>query len=273
MADAEPFDRAVRRHRRDRAAAHFDRFAFLKDAMTAELLARATDTGREFVDALDLGCHDGRLGRSLSAEHVTCADAGESFARAAGGICCDEDRLPFCDGMFDLIASAGSLQAVNDLPGALVQIRRALRPGGLFLAAFPGGESLREIRACFLEAESALTGRAAARIAPMVDVAAAGALLQRAGFNMPVADVDTVTVRYASLFAALDDLRGMGESNVLTTRAPLRRDVLADAAVRFASMAQPDGKTAVTVQIIYLTGWAATGDPAALGERLKQRLQ
>ncbi len=273
MAEAEPFDRAVRRRRRDRAASSFDRYAFLKDAMTAELLARAADTGRDFATALDLGCHDGRLGRSIPADHVTFADAGAAFARVAGGVCCDEDRLPFGDGTFDLIASAGSLQAVNDLPGALVQIRRALRPGSLFLAAFPGGESLREIRACLLEAESALTGRAAARIAPMVDVAAAGALLQRAGFTMPVADVDTVTVRYANLFAALDDLRGMGESNVLTARAPLRRDVLADAAARFASLAQPDGKTAVTVQIIYLTGWAATGDSAALGDQLKQRLQ
>ena len=255
-AAAEPFDRATRRHRRNRAAAGFAGFAFLKDAMVSELLARLGDSGQSFAEALDLGCHDGRLGRALPCAVVTFADAGDAFARMANGVCCQEDRLPFAPASFDLVVSAGALQSVNDLPGALSQIRRALKPGGLFLAAFPGGESLREIRSAFLDAELALTGRVAARVAPMVDAASAGALLQRAGFTSPVSDVETVTIRYASLFAAMADLRGMGESNLLAVREPLRRDVLADAASRFAGRAH-DGKTGVTAQIIYLAGRAA----------------
>ena len=225
--------------------------------MVTEMLARIEDSGGRFARALDLGCHDGRLGRALPVEQVSFADAGELFALAAGGVCCDEDRLPFGSASFDLIASAGALQAVNDLPGALVQALRALAPGGLFVAAFPGGESLKEVRAVFLEAEAELTGGAAARVSPMVDGASGGALLQRAGFARPVADVDTLTVRYASLAAALADLRAMGETSVLSVRAPLRRDVLADATARFAARAGPDGKTGVTVQVVWLTGWAA----------------
>lgn len=252
-AVVEPFDRATRRYRRDRAAADFSRFAFLKDAMAAELLARLADGGETFATALDLGCHDGRLGRALPCTEVHYADAGQRFADAASGVCCEEDRLPFAPASFDLVVSAGSLQSVNDLPGALAQIRRCLKPGGLFLAAFPGGESLKEIRAAFLEAETALTGRVAARVTPMVDAASAGALLQRAGFTSPVADVDTLTIRYADLFAAIADLRGMGESNLLSVRVPLRRDVLTDAAARFAAAAE-GGKTGVTVQVVYLAG-------------------
>lgn len=252
-AVAEPFDRDARRHNRDRAAVDFSRFAFLKDAMADELLARLAAGTERLSTALDLGCHDGRLGRALPCSNIWFADSSPQFARITSGTCCDEDRLPFAPASFDLVVSAGSLQSVNDLPGALAQIRRCLKSGGLFLAAFPGGESLKEIRAAFLEAEAALTGRVAARVAPMVDAASAGALLQRAEFTSPVADIDTLTIRYADLFAAIADLRGMGESNVLKLRVPLRRDVLADAAARFAAAAE-GGKTSVTVQIVYLAG-------------------
>ena len=252
---AEPFDRVTRRHRRNRAAREFARFGFLKDAMVSELLSRIDDSGQTFAAALDLGCHDGRLGRALPCRDVIFCDAGREFAGSARGVCCDEDRLPFAPASFDLIVSAGVLQSVNDLPGALAQVRRALKPGGLFLAAFPGGESLREVRSVFLDAELALTTRVAARVVPMVDAASAGGLLQRAGFASPVADVETVTIRYANLAAALADLRGMGETNLLKVRMPLRRDVLAGAAARFAALAH-DGKTGVTVQIVYLAGRA-----------------
>ncbi len=164
----------------------------------------------------------------------------------------DPDRLPLGDASVDLIAAFG-LHAVGDLPGALILARRALRPGGLFVAALPGGATLAELRADLLAAEVALTGRAAARVLPMVDPAAAPGLLQRAGFADPVAEVDTLTVRYADLAGVLRDLRGAGEGNILAHREPLRRDVLADAARRFAARAE-GGRIAVTVQVIYLTG-------------------
>ena len=251
--------------------------------MADEIAGRLGDINRRFGCALDLGCHDGRLGRQLPVDGCTYADPGESFARMAGGIVCDEDRLPFADASFDLIVSAGSLHLVNDLPGALIQIRRCLRPDGLFLASFVGGDSLAGLRRAFLEAESAILGGAGARIAPMVDVAAAGALLQRAGFAMPVVDIDTLAIRYDSLFAAMAELRGMGESNALTGRRPLRRDVLMAAAEQFAATADPDGRVVVKVQIIHLSGWApAPGQPqplkpgsatTSLRDALKDRLQ
>lgn len=271
MNNVEPFDRAARRRQRQRAAAAFDAHAFLKDAMAGEIALRAADTGREFARVLDLGCHDGRLGRRLGA--TAFADAGEGFARAAAGVVADEDRLPFADGSFDLIVSAGSLHGVNDLPGALVQIRRALAPGGLFLAALVAGESLHELRRAFLEAESRLRGGVSPRIMPMVDVAEGAGLLQRAGFTMPVADVDTVRVRYDGLLPALAELRGAGETNILAARAPLRRDVLAAAAECFQAGADPDGRIAVRMQILHLAGWAPGGEAAPLNDALKQRLQ
>lgn len=266
----EPFDRVARRRRRDRAAPNFAGHAFLKDAMADEIAARTAELGRDFERVLDLGCHDGRLGRQLGA--TVFADAGEAFARAARGVVCDEDRLPFADGSFDLIVSTGSLHAVNDLPGALVQIRRALVPGGLFLAAFVAGETLYELRRALIEAEDEQRGGISPRTMPMVDVAEAAGLLQRAGFTRPVADIDTVRVRYGDLFALLGDLRGAGETNLLTARRPLRRDVLTAAAERFAAMADADGRTAVRVQIVYLTAWAP-GEDDGLAEMLKQRLQ
>ena len=155
--------------------------------------------------------------------------------------------------------------SVSDLPGALVQVRRVLKPDGLFVAAFAGGMTLAELRADLLDADIAITGGAAARIAPMVEAQAAAGLLQRAGFAMPVADVERLTVRYPSIFALFDDLTAMGARSPLASRAPLRRDVLADAAARFAARAAPDGKTAVTVEIIHLAGWApAPGQPVPL---------
>jgi SAM-dependent methyltransferase len=271
MATSDPFDRSARRRRRDRASEGFRAHAFLKDAMADEIVARAADTGRRFERVLDLGCHDGALGRRLGA--FAFADAGFAFARATGGVVADEDRLPFADASFDLIVSAGSLHGVNDLPGALVQSRRALMPGGLFLAAFVAGESLLELRRAFLEAESELRGGVSPRILPMVDVAEGAALLQRAGFVMPVADVDTIAIRYADLFEALGDLRGAGESNILSVRRSLRRDVLTAAAARFADDAAPDRRVAVRVQVLHLAGWAPGGDSAPLGDALKQRLQ
>ncbi|MEP7006465.1 MAG: class I SAM-dependent methyltransferase [Sphingomonas bacterium] len=252
MSVPDIFDRAARRLRRDRAAATFAEHDFLRAAMLDGIQDRLDTVTRSFEDVLDLGCFDGAFQPPPGARITRC-DAGSVFARAAGGIQADEDNLPFPAGAFDLVVSAGVLDSVNDLPGALTLIRRALRPDGLFLAAFTGAGTLATLRAVLREAES---DRPAARIHPQIDVRSAGDLLVRAGFALPVADVESLTVRYGTLGRLLDDLRGMAASNVLIGRTPLRRDTLARAATLFADRADPDGRTAERFELVFLTGWA-----------------
>lgn len=240
---------------RTRSAADYGAHAFLKEAMVEDIAARVADTGKLFARVLDLGAHDGRLGDRIGAEWTVSVDSATGFNPT---LVADEDRLPFAEESFDLVVSAGSLHNVNDLPGALIQVRRALRPGGMFVAAFVAGETLLQLRHDLIAIEDALTGRVAVRVAPMIDVQGAAGLLQRGGFVSPVAEIDTVTVRYKGLMALLADLRGMGEGNVLASRVALRRDVLAAAVGRFAARADSDGKTAVPVQIITLTAWKAS---------------
>ena len=248
----EIFDRAARRLRRDRAQPHFAEHDFLRAAMLDGISERLDSVTRSFESVLDLGCFDGGFMPPPGAT-VTRIDAGARFAAAVGSRQAEEDQPIFAEGTFDLIVSAGVLDSVNDLPGALALARRALRPDGLFLAAFTGAGSLATLRAALREAEGE---RPAARIHPQIDVRSAGDLLVRAGFALPVADVETLTVRYAGLGRLLADLRGMGASNVLRDRRPLRRDTLARLARAFAERADPDGRTAERFEIIYLTGWA-----------------
>ncbi len=245
MTATDPFDRMLRRRRHARAGARFGSADFLHAAMVSEIRERVAGIARTFTDVLDLG---GPVPAWPGAVRLALA--------APASIVADEDRLPFADASFDLVVSAGGLATVGDLPGALAQVRRVLRPDGLFVASFAGGMTLADVRADFIGAEAAITGGAAARTAPMVDASAAAGLLQRAGFSMPVADVERLTVRYRSLFALFDDLAAMGARSVLASRAPLRRDVLAETAARFAARAAPDGKTAVTVEILHVAGWA-----------------
>ncbi len=244
---AEPFDRRARRRQRARTTGTA---AFLQAAIAADLADRVAALDRAFASVLDIGA-TGIVGTDFT---VALEPSPARAAMLPHAVAADEDRLPFADASFDLIASTAALHGVNDLPGALIQARRALRPGGLFVAGLFGGTSLSEVRADLLAAESDLTGRTAARVAPMVDTDRAAGLLQRAGFADPVAEVDTVAVRYDDLFAVLRDLRAMGEGNILASRVPLRRDVLADAARRFATRAVA-GRVALTVQVITLTGW------------------
>lgn len=242
----EPFDRSARRRQRGRASGAAD---FLRAAISSELSERVAALDRRFAHVLDIGS------TGITGSELTVAlDPAPRRAAGPTSVVGDEDRLPFADSSFDLIVSAAALHGVNDLPGALIQARRALRQDGVFVAGFFGGTSLSELRSDLLAAEVELTGRAAARILPMVDTDMAAGLLQRAGFADPVAEVDTITVRYDDLFAVLRDLRAMGEGNILQSRSPLRRGVLADAAQRFATRAS-SGRIAVTVQVIYLTGW------------------
>jgi hypothetical protein len=157
------------------------------------------------------------------------------------------------------VVSLFALQGVNDLPGTLVQIRRALRQDGLFLAALLGGSTLTELRQSFAQAEAELEGGISPRVAPFADVRDLGGLLQRAGFALPVADTDLVRVRYASPFDLLRDLRGMGLTNALSDRrrTPLRRGTLLRAAAIYAErFGDPDGRIPATFEILWLSGWA-----------------
>lgn len=247
----EIFSRAARRRRRDRAAPGYARFDFLREHMLEGLLERLDAVRREFHDVLDLGSFAGDL--AIPGTRIARIDAGFGFARASGGVQGDEDRLPFADASFDLVVSVGVLDQVNDVPGALTLARRVLRPDGLFLGAFAGAGTLSTLRGCMKEAEA---DRPAARFHPQIDVRSAGDLLARAGFALPVADVETLAVRYAGLPNLLRDLRGMAATNLLPGPAPLTRDALVRASAAFADRAEPDGRTPERFEIVYLTGWA-----------------
>jgi SAM-dependent methyltransferase len=263
MDEHAPFDRRQRRLRRDRAAARAGEADYLHRRVADELIERLDLVRRSFGRALDLGSGDGILTERLRARgiEVAAADPGFVFARAREGVQCDEDRLPFADASFDLIVSVGVLDSVNDLPGALLLIRRALRPDGLFLGAMAGAGSLPRLRSAMLAADEA-EGGAAPRIHPQIDVRAAGDLLTRAGFALPVADTQAVTVRFPDLFALVRDLRAMGATNALAARSrkPVSRFALAAAAADFASRADPDGKTNERFEILHLLGWAPSPD-------------
>lgn len=227
--------------------------------MADELLERLDGVKRDFTRALDLGCLDGRVGATLRARGIetVSADPGFRFAHASSGVQCDEDRLPFADGSFDLVIACGGLDQVNDLPGALLLIRRVLKPDGLFLGAFVGAGSLARLRGALLGAED----RAVARIHPQIDVRSAGDLLARAGFALPVADGERVTVRYGSVFPLLADLRGMAAASLLAGPVtPLARAALAGAAELFLRGADSGGKAGETFEIVHLLGWAPAPD-------------
>jgi SAM-dependent methyltransferase len=279
-----PFDRALRRLRRDRAArvAGAD---YLHRRAADELAARLDLVSRRFDRALDLGCGTGAMRPLLAARGVAVvsADAGAVFAGAARGVRCDEDRLPFADGAFDLVVSVGALDTVNDLPGALTLVRRVLRPDGLFLAAFAGAGSLPMLRAALRTAEEADGREPAPRLHPQIDVRAAGDLLLRAGFALPVVDRDGIDVRFSGLGRLVEDLRGMAATNILAARArrPFGRLGLAAAAAAFDERAGPDGRTTEHFEILYLSGWAPDPDQprparrgsatASLADALKAR--
>lgn len=240
----EIFDRARRRARRDRAAAHFADAAFIRDWMLEGILERLDAVRRDFTKVLDLGCFDGSFVPPVGAR-VTRIDAGARFAAMAGGLQGEEDQPHFPEASFDLVIAAGSLDTVNDLPGALSLIRRALRPDGLFLGAFLGGSTLSTLRSVLLEAEAE---RPAARTSTCG--------CTRAGFALPVADVETLSVRYASLFDLVRDLRGMAGTSLLPSSPPLSRETVARAAAGFAARADAEGRTIERFDTIFLTGWA-----------------
>jgi SAM-dependent methyltransferase len=243
------FDRKLLRARQQRARA-LGPETFLIERIAGELGERLAVVRRQFERALDLGTPTDAVRRVLteSGKVATLVD-----------VIADEEALPFADGSLDLVVSALALQFVNDLPGTLIQIRRALKPDGLLLAALVGGDSLAELREAFAQAESEVEGGVSPRVAPFADVRELGGLLQRAGLALPVVDSDRLTVRYQSVFDLMRDLRRMGATNVLTERrrTPLRRATLQRMAQIYTQrFADADGRVRATFEVAWLSGWA-----------------
>ena len=259
------FDRRAVGRNRDRAARHLDQHDFLLCEVAERLADRLDDVKRRFPLALDLGCHTGQMARQLGGrggiQTLVSCDLSPGMAGRAGpfAVAADEEALPFAERRFDLVLSCLSLHWVNDLPGALVQARRSLKPDGLFLAAMLGGDTLSELRAAFAEAEISEEGGISPRISPFADVRDAGHLLQRAGFALPVADADAVTVYYGDPMRLMADLHGMGESNAVAERRKgfTRRATLGAAQVCYRALfGDANGRVPCTFRILYLTGWA-----------------
>jgi SAM-dependent methyltransferase len=264
------FDRPLLRLRQQRGL-RLGAETFLIDQVAEEFAHRLRLVLRQFDVAVDLGTPAPAVRVALMRSGAICTmiavgPMSDAALRAAGDhadpslrVAADEEALAFGDSTLDLVVSGLSLQAVNDLPGVLVQVRRALKPDGLFLAALLGGETLTELRQAFAVAESELDGGVSPRVAPFADVREMGALLQRAGFALPVTDVDRITVRYSSPFRLLRDLRRMGAANPLVerSRVPLRRATLMRAMEIYAErFADPDGKVRASFDIVWLSGWA-----------------
>jgi SAM-dependent methyltransferase len=240
------FDHKARALHRARAAAGAGP-SFLALEAAAGVAERAGAANRSFHDALEIGSQD--------AAFAVFKPLAPSWTRATFD---SNEALELEPESFDLGVGALGLHAVNDLPGALIQIRRALKPDGLFVVALFGGETLNELRDSFAAGEDQIRGGASPRVSPFADVRDLGGLLQRAGFNLPVADVERTVVRYGAFQTLVDDLRAAGETNALVQRArtPLRRDVLAASLAHYAAHhAEPDGRLRATFDIVYLTGW------------------
>jgi SAM-dependent methyltransferase len=259
MESMHVFDRRLVRRRRDRAAATVERVAPILEDCADRLLDRLDDTTRRFARALDLGGR-GVVAPRLAARgipFVVSADLSPAMAAHGGGlpVAADDEYLPFAPGSFDLVVASLSLHWVNDLPGALIQIRRALAPDGLFLASVPGLGTLQPLREALAEAETALRGGLSPRVSPFPELRDAAGLLQRAGFALPVADAEEVPIAYRSPLGLLADLRAAGEGNAVLAadrRTPPR------ALFPMAAAALPGGPEGIApgLRLIMLTGWA-----------------
>jgi len=264
----------VRAHR-ERAAANGP--GFLREMAARDLLDRLLSVSRTFERGVELGgagafarLHAGNADAQTKIAWLASADLSPAMMRGAPGhetpgvcLALDEERLALADASVDLIISPLSLHWVNDLPGALIQIRRALKPDGVFLGAMLGGATLTELRVCLLTAETELTGGASARVSPFADVRDLADLMQRAGFTLPVADTDTLTATYADPLALMRELRAMGETSAPADRAarPLTRAVLTRALEIYADrFSDPDGRATATFEILSVIGWAPHPD-------------
>ena len=260
------FDPAVRRQRRDRAAEGFAEADFLLREICERLGERLEDILRQFPRAAIVGAWDGTpariLGGRFGIETLIQIESSPQMAAQAAAFgpvaVADEEALPLKEGGFDLILAPLTLHGVNDLPGALTQIRRALKPDGLFLGALWAGESLQNLRTAFAEAEISVTGGISPRVAPFADLRSLGALLQRAGFALPAADLDRIEATYREPLRLLRDLKAMGESNPLRERrrAFLRRGVLLRALEILMLETPGGGPVRAKFDVAFLTGWS-----------------
>ena len=253
------FDRQAVRHHRDRAARSIGQVAdVLRDA-AERLLDRLDDTNRSFADALDVG------GRGVVAPllrdrglHVISCDLSPAMTAVNQAPCvaADEEYLPFAPASFDLIVASLSLHWINDLPGALVQLRQALRPGGLLLASLPALGSLGELRSALAQAEAEIAGGVSPRVSPFPELRDCAHLLQRAGFHLPVADLEEIELLYANPLMLLSDLRAAGETNAVRQRD---RRIPPRALFPAALQALParEGRAVATLKMAVMTGWAA----------------
>jgi len=254
------FDRRFLARRRARALAERRPGADFLLALAADDLAdRLAAVNRRFERALVVGDPTGLLSAHVAgrADQVLCADL--LVPGADGDVVIDDEALPFAGGAFDLVVSALTLQFANDLPGALIEARRVLRPDGLFLGVLAGGDTLTELRQAFLLAESRRSGGVSPRVAPMAEVRDLGGLMQRAGFALPVADQDRLTLRYDNALGLMDELKAMGAAGFLADRRPglTGPALIAEMATLYQEMfGDPDGRVRATLTLISLSGWA-----------------
>ena len=266
------FDRNLLRRRRTRWACQARTVAsgtdFLLARAAEDLGDRLETMARDFPLALEIGGHSGLVADRLAATgrigSIIRMETVPALIRAGNvGVVADEELLPFAEQSLDLVVAPLSLQLVNDLPGTLIQIRRILKPDGLFLAAIAGGDTLTELRQATMAAEIERTGGASPRVAPFADIRSLGALMQRAGFALPVVDRDLVTVRYGNALTLMLELRAMGAGNVLIERdrKPMARGFMMRIAEIYAErFAAPDGRLPATFELISLAGWAPHPD-------------
>ena len=272
MSQSPPkiFDRAQVAQHRNRASSAFGEYAFLKERESIGLIERIEDVSRHFDRVLDLGGHIGTTAKHLTGHpqvgEVVSADLSprmvESMLRAGlNAQVVDEEALPFAPDSFDLVTSVLSLHWVNDLPGALIQIRNCLKADGLFLGCMFGGGTLSELRTALVQAESEVTGGVSPRVSPLPGLQDMAGLLQRAGFALPVADVERVTVRYDNALKLMGDLKGMGEQAAFVmrpdqSRRGLSRRILARANEIYAEQfSDRDGRIRASFEIVWLSGW------------------
>lgn len=250
MMPPDIFDRNARRTQRGRMLDYGPDDRWIIGRMADDLMERLGSIRRPFRQALILGSDFGTVRPLLESQGISCvlAEASPSIAKSSGGIACDEDRLAFADGSFDLVIAIGSLDTVTDLPGAFNLIHRVLGDGGLFLGAMMGAGSLPVLRSCLLD--QAENREIAMRFHPQIDVRGAGDLLARAKFQLPVAESETISVRYSTLARLIADLRANGLTNVLARRKPLARSVLSSIEQQFGA------PVLEKFSIITLTGWA-----------------
>jgi SAM-dependent methyltransferase len=240
------FDRRLVRGRFARAAPAA--IGPLADFFASEIEERLLPITRAFARTLICGPGAARIAARLPRLGAISAQGAD--------VAFDEDALPFAPSAFDCIISAGGLQCVNDVPGALAQFRQALKPDGLLLAGLFAGQTLSELRRAWLSAEAGLRGGVTPRVAPMAELSDLAGLLQRAGFALPVADIDRASLRYADPFAMMRDIKSAGYGNALEARSrtPVSRRLLAEAAAHYP--ADADGRISATIEVAWLTAWA-----------------